>query len=241
MSHPVDVIDLSHHNPEPDFAKVKASGVIGVIHKATENTGFTDPKRASRLAKARQAGLCISTYHFLRPGNIEAQMEFYLDTVQPVKGERVCLDYEDDAMPLSQLEACVTYLWSKRPDLQITVYSGHTIKEKLGNTRNGILAQTSLWIAQYTEASSPSWPMQTWPAWSLWQHTDKASVPGISQPVDGNKFNGTAENCVKWFGPVEEVDPVPPPAEPVIISIQTPPGLEIAVFINGREYEEGIG
>jgi Glycosyl hydrolases family 25 len=36
------VVDLSHHNDVADFGKVKASGIAGIIHKATEATGFAD-------------------------------------------------------------------------------------------------------------------------------------------------------------------------------------------------------
>ena len=30
------VVDLSHHNETVDFAKMKAAGIVGVIHKATQ-------------------------------------------------------------------------------------------------------------------------------------------------------------------------------------------------------------
>src|SRR5262249_45667194 len=36
------VVDLSHHNDVADFGKVKAAGIAGIIHKATEATGFVD-------------------------------------------------------------------------------------------------------------------------------------------------------------------------------------------------------
>ena len=37
------VIDVSHHNgANIDFQKVKAAGVVGVIHKATAGTNFRD-------------------------------------------------------------------------------------------------------------------------------------------------------------------------------------------------------
>jgi GH25 family lysozyme M1 (1,4-beta-N-acetylmuramidase) len=38
MPNPV-VVDISHWNPTPDWAKLKADGTVGVIHKATEGTG----------------------------------------------------------------------------------------------------------------------------------------------------------------------------------------------------------
>src|SRR5262245_6134005 len=98
------VLDMSHYQPDPiDWARLKANGVIGIIHKATEGTGYVDNKLFSRAGAAMAAGLCWSTYHFLRPGSMKSQMDFYLSKVDPVQGERVCLDYEDSGVSLSNL------------------------------------------------------------------------------------------------------------------------------------------
>jgi lysozyme len=194
------IIDLSHHNPDPDWGAIKAAGVMGVIHKATEGTGYADPDRKRRLSAAYRAGLLLATYHFMRPGNMAAQMDFYLNTIDVSPGERIVLDHEDSGVSLSDLKSAINYIWTKRPDLQITIYSGNLIKEQLGNVSDDLLAKTSLWIAQYNN-SGPSWPKATWANWSLWQWTDKETVPGISAPVDGNKWNGTPDALQRWLTP----------------------------------------
>jgi len=66
-------IDISHHQGYPDFEQVKAAGVRGVIHKATEGTGFIDDARAENLSNAKKAGLAISTYFWLKPGDGRSQ------------------------------------------------------------------------------------------------------------------------------------------------------------------------
>jgi lysozyme len=195
------VIDLSHHNPTPDWPAIKAAGVLGVIHKATEGAGYADPDRRSRLAGAYRAGLLIATYHFLRPGDMAAQMDHYLETIDAAKGERVVLDHEDADVPLSSLLDAIDAIWNKRPDLQITIYSGNLIKQQLGNNHNPTLAKTSLWIAHYTSNPSPTWPRGTWANWSLWQWTDKEIIPGISAPVDGDRWNGTADSLKRFLSP----------------------------------------
>jgi lysozyme len=219
MADPI-VIDLSHHNPTPDWAKLKAGGVVGVIHKATEGASYVDDQLFSRAKAAMAAGLKWSTYHFLKDSDPAKQMAFYLATVDPVQGERVCIDHETDGVTLEQLKDAVQYIFDHRPDLQVTIYSGHLIKDQLPNTVDDeVLDRTSLWIAHYTSATAPTWPTGTWPEWSLWQYTDSASVAGISQKVDGDRFNGSPENCAKWFGPVSEEPqpaPQPPDEEPVV-------------------------
>jgi GH25 family lysozyme M1 (1,4-beta-N-acetylmuramidase) len=240
MTNPV-VVDLSHHNPTPNWTQLKAAGTVGVIHKATEGTSYVDDTLFSRARAAMDAGLCWSTYHFLRPGDMVAQMQHYLDTVDPREGERMCLDHEDAGVSLSDLKQAVQILLDDPRKLQVTIYSGHVIEEQLGDACDQFLAEnTSLWTCQYTSASAPSWCVATWPTWSLWQYTDRASVQGVSQPVDGNKWNGDEAGLIAWFGPAEAVAPEPEPEEPeeyypIPITITMPP--EQKLVVNGQEVE----
>jgi lysozyme len=77
------VVDLSHHNDVTDFGKVKASAIAGIIHKATEATGFIDNMYAVRRGHAVNAGLLWGAYHFLRPVSIPAQVDFFLKIAAP--------------------------------------------------------------------------------------------------------------------------------------------------------------
>lgn len=233
---PSPVIDLSHHNPTPDWPKLKQSGVLAVIMKCTENTGYADPTWPDRAQAAKSVGLMVAPYHFFKAGNVERQMDWFLANAQAPHGGRVIIDHEEKAS-LDELCRAVTYLWQQRWDLQITIYSGHTIKDQLGTTtRRNELANTSLWIAQYTSAAAPSWPKQQWAQWSLWQWTDKENVPGISAPVDGNKWNGSAEGLVRFMSPASD-QPAPAPEEDVpqvIVDITAPEGVNIRININGQ-------
>ena len=58
------VIDISHGVGVSDFAAVRRSGIIGVIHKATEGGDFVDKSYAIRQPQAEQAGLLWGAYHF---------------------------------------------------------------------------------------------------------------------------------------------------------------------------------
>ena len=206
MSNDLVIVDLSHHNTVKSFLDLKNGGVMGVIHKATEGTSFTDSKYLSRREECKEVGLLWCSYHFLRHGNVEDQIDYWLSVTTPTAGERLCIDFEHEDVTLNDLHEAVIYLESKNKNYQITVYSGHTIKEALGDRHDSVLAKTSLWIAQYREGN-PSWPVDTWPAWSLHQYSDgdvggsPRDVPGIKAPCDCNRFNGSRENCAKWMGP----------------------------------------
>lgn len=211
------VIDLSHYNTVRSFADVKRAGIVGVIHKCTEGTTWSDDKYVSRKPQAIAAGLCWLSYHFLKHGNIPQQMEWYLKNVMPVEGERVCIDFEDAACTLDDLEEAVRYLDNFGLNLQVTVYSGHLVEQFLGNGYNEILSETSLWTAQY--GSAVSWAEGTWPVWTLWQYTDQGKIAGIDGACDLNAFNGSAENCVKWMQPAGTIPEPEPKPEPEVFIV----------------------
>ena len=66
---------------------------------------------------------------------------------------------------------------------------------------------------------------------TLWQFTDSAIVPGVDGWVDGNRFNGSNENCALWFGPVEQ--PPAPVTATVRITIDAPESVNLEIVVNG--------
>lgn len=239
------VVDLSHHNTVTSFAEVKAAGIIGVIHKATEGTSFRDKTYAAREKAARAVGLEWGCYHFLKHGQAAKQMDWFLGIALPAAGSRVAIDFEDELSDLDDLHEAIRRIQTVDRSLQIAIYGGSMLKSLLGNSVDPILAPHALWLAQYT-AKQPSWPDETWPAWTLWQYTDGAVggtprvVPGIG-PCDCNTFNGSRANCKKWFNsassepltvpaPIGEVAP----AE-ILIRITAPAGIAVRLLVNGEE------
>ena len=96
------VVDISHWQENPDFAKMASEGVIGVIHKATESTGYVDDDYAPRRPKAEAAGLLWGAYHFLRPGNMEAQARHFVETAGDI--DLLAADHEDPGVSLDDLK-----------------------------------------------------------------------------------------------------------------------------------------
>jgi len=243
MAQRLDFIDISHHNGSVDFGTA-AAHVLGVIMKATEGSTYVDDKYKANRAAAEAVGLPVCTYHFLKHGNIADQMEHYLNTVRPEDGERIVIDYEDAACTIVDLIQAVSW-WQTYGGVEITVYGANKLTVDVNNgIANDVsniftLASTSLWIARYS-TTEPEIASDMWMGYSAWQYSQSGSVPGLSGDVDLNMFNGSQENCLKWFGPSSGAVPQPPePEESVVevnIDITVPPGVTVKVVLNGDEY-----
>jgi lysozyme len=198
------VVDLSHHNGQPDLQEAKVAGIVGVIQKATQGTSFTDPTFVTNRQKAMDAQVLFGAYHFGVGADGVDQADFFLKTVQPAPNELVVLDFEANpqgpSMSLEEARAFVTHVnavCGRWPGL----YSGHYLKELLGATNDPVLTNCWLWISQYgpTAVIPPAWK---W--WTMWQYTDGAA--GLEPlPVDGigacdrDTYNGAIEDLIAFW------------------------------------------
>jgi lysozyme len=210
MAKPVNVIiDVSHHQERVDFERVRASGIVGVIHKATEGFRFVDKKYAERQQRALDAGLLWGAYHFGVGGDGSDQADHFLETVAPTLATLLVLDYEPNfsgpSMALDQAREFVSHI-NDQVGRFPGFYSGHLIKEQLGavQTPDPVLSQCFLWIAQYRGQKPINIP-PTFPTWTLWQYTDGVHgeephrVDGVGL-CDRDMFNGSLANLRKLWG-----------------------------------------
>lgn len=193
------IIDLSHFNTVSSFATVKAAGIQGVIHKVTQGTGYTDPTYAERKPAAIAAGLRWGAYHFGTGSDPVAQAKYFLNAVgggQPIPPSTLLvLDFESNSggtsMTVQQARDFVTYV-HQQTGRWPGFYSGATIRDALGNTKDPVLGQCWLWVAQYADAPQVQ---ASWQSWTLWQYTDGTNGPqphtvnGVSQ-CDRDTFSG---------------------------------------------------
>lgn len=222
------VIDISHWQTAVSFDEVAASGILGVIAKATEGQEYADPTYAERRKEAEGCGLLWGAYHFLRPGDMQAQADRFLSVAQPDETILLAADHEDVGVSLDDLKAFLTAVRELSGHVPV-LYSGSVIKQQLGDLRDAELAQYPLWLAQYGDR--PTWPDATWPSWFLWQYTGTGSCDGIEGDVDLSCYEGAEDLMLAWSGLVPE----PMPAEQVVaIDITAPSGVVVALTINGQ-------
>ena len=199
------VVDLSHHNGNVQLTGVKDAGILGIIHKATQGTQYTDPQYQINRGKAQATGLYWGAYHFGTGSDGVAQAEYFLKVVQPGSQDLLVLDLEANgqgpSMSLEEARAFVSHL-NEQTGRWPGLYSGHYIKELLGTTQDPVLSNCWFWLSQYgpTAVVPPNWD-----DWTLWQYTDGGlgpdpqDVPGIGR-CDRDKFNGDAAGLAKLWG-----------------------------------------
>jgi lysozyme len=223
------VLDLSHHNTVTDWEAIRASGIVGVIHKATEGSSYVDDQYASRRTAARNAGLLWGAYHFLRPGDMVAQAEHFLEQAYDRDDVLLAADHEDAGVSLDDLKQWLEHVHTMT-GRRAVIYSGHVLKEQSVDY-DAELAEYDLWLAHYS--SAPSWP-PTWDEPWLWQYTDHESCPGVTGNVDGDSYAGSADELrAAWAGQAAPPAPAPtPPARKTItisIAITMPADATVEV------------
>lgn len=210
MAIPINVvIDISHHQENVDFERVRADGIVGVVHKASEGLTFTDKVYAERRARARDAGLLWGAYHFGVGADGSDQADAFLRAAEPDDETLLVLDYEPNphglTMTLNQAREFVEHVsivTGRYPGL----YAGYMIKEQLGGTAaiDPVLSKCFLWIAQYGPPRPLNIPA-TFGTWTIWQYTDGVhgvgpySVDGVGR-CDRDRFNGSLKQLKKLWG-----------------------------------------
>ena len=199
------VIDLSHYNNVSSFNAIKADGIVGIIHKATEGVIFTDPEYQMRRGQALAAGLWWGAYHFGTGADGVAQAEHFLSVVNPGPNDLLALDWEQNttgpSMTIAEAEQFVTQVEAatgRWPGL----YGGSYVKQLVGESQNPTLANCWFWLSEYGPvAHVPA----CWPTWTMWQYTDGVvgpephSVAGVGN-CDRDQYNGETDGLTRLWG-----------------------------------------
>lgn len=182
-------LDISAHNGEIDFERVKAQGFDFVVAKATEGATFRDRRFVDNIRRARKAGLRVGAYHFFRfdtPGYMQG-----LNFAAAVEGRDLDLplviDLEEWTNPTAQATPLVINRLTEMLDhLEQRGYKVMLYTNKNGYNRflRSLPRSYPLWICSLGEEPELS-------GWTLWQATHSGRVDGVDHPVDINAFAGS--------------------------------------------------
>ena len=188
-------LDVSHYQGDIDWAKLKAENndfpMQFVFIRATAGID-RDSEFRDNWKAAKTHGYLRGAYHYYRPDeNSLKQADNFIENVKLSKGDLPpVLDIEK--IPNRQ---CMDSLrsglrrWLNKVEnhygMKPIIYSGESfytdyLKEEFAGYK--------LWIANYSFFED-----EIKKDWLIWQFTDKATVNGITGPVDVNIYNGNIE------------------------------------------------
>jgi lysozyme len=187
--YPIRGIDVSHHQGNIDWKRVRAGGVHFAYIKATEGADFTDAKFPDNWRESGSVGIVHGAYHFFTLGTSgQSQAANFI--------ARVPID-ESALAPAIDLEFS-GYNLNRRPSSdefqrELSIFwdaiVGHYGKVPVVYTASDFQKQylsampiERLWIREVILVPTSGW--------TFWQFTPRARVAGISGFVDMNVFRG---------------------------------------------------
>ncbi|MEU6594221.1 glycoside hydrolase family 25 protein [Streptomyces sp. NPDC046881] len=166
-------------------------GLSFAFVKATEGRSYVNPRLTAQTKTARDAGLVVGFYHFLWPGDLTAQAEYFLRHAPDRAGDILAVDWETtgDGTHASNAEKdrFLRKLKELRPHNRVVLYCNRHFWLDLDTTS---YAGDGLWIADYVTAGKPRIKAK----WRFHQYT--------SEPHDKDVANFASKAALKeWATP----------------------------------------
>lgn len=244
-------IDVSRWQGAIDWARVAAAGIRFAFIKASEGSGWRDPRYAANAAGAAAAGVLFGPYHYAKNGiDPDAQAAHFAAVAGDSYTLPPVLDFEDsgpvDAGAMRRLCEAVTARMG-RPIIYTAAWWWN--RARLGGAQPWAAAYP-LWAADYAGAIAVP---TDWPTWTIHQYTSTGRVDGVAGNCDRNHFPGTVAELAAlraptgdpvaaaaraWFDEHQAIFPAPGNALPDAV---TGAGLDMytgegRLVVAGREY-----
>jgi len=190
---------------QPTYKPVKGDAFIFV--KATEGSTWKSNTHDAQVAAARKAGKVVGHYHWIWPGNIDRQIEWFAKNAKVQPGDVIIVDWENSAknglVSVKDKDAMLKGLKKKFPKNRVLLYT-YTFYGPFAKVNQKTYVADGLWIADY-RTSVPKVD------WLFWQYTDK--------PIDKNHAQFKDVEALKTWAafstaPVLKPESKPAPASP---------------------------
>ncbi|GHJ36161.1 GH25 family lysozyme [Streptomyces sp. TS71-3] len=144
-------IDVSSYQTSFD-----TDGLAFVFVKATEGRSYINPKQSEQAKRARDAGCVVGFYHFLWPGNIKAQAEYFVEKCASVEEDLLAADWEytgeGTAASNAEKDSFIREVKRLRPQHRVMLYCNRDFWLNHDTTS---YAGDGLWIADHVDAGKP--------------------------------------------------------------------------------------
>ena len=188
-------IDVSHHQKNIDWAKVKETGIECVMIKATQGLVEDNLWKTNR-DRARQQGLLVIPYTFLTTAVTPAeQAEFFIRTAGLAAGMPAALDWEGEGAPdaafVERIGLAVFEVTRRDP----LGYWGIFPPAR----PTALMKRWPRWIPRYgANDGNPDIHHRPTEPWLFWQYTSNQEIDGISGTIDASLFAGSETELKAW-------------------------------------------
>ena len=184
-------IDVSNHNGNINWSKVKADGVEVVYIKATEGTTYQDPWLNIHYAGAKGVEIQTGFYHFLvGTSQPESQAHNFYNQIKDKKNDLLpCLDIETTGYNVADYTLRFLKKFKELSGMSMVIYTGAYFSRD--NLPLEIKQNYPLWLAHYGVEPWKS-NLVTLAGFTILaghQYTEKGHINGINTNVDMNVFN----------------------------------------------------
>ncbi|KZT37549.1 glycoside hydrolase family 25 protein [Sistotremastrum suecicum HHB10207 ss-3] len=201
-------IDVSDFQTNVNWATVKANGIQFAYVKATEGTTFISNQFAQQYNGAFNQGIIRGAYHFAHPDTSTgaAQASFFVAhgggwsadgltlpgtlDIETNPNGATCYGLSTSAM-VSWISSFVNEYHSLTTRFPV-IYTTTSWWNQCTGSSTAFAANSPLWIAHFTTASSPGALPAGWSVFTFWQFADSGTNPG-----DADTFNGAFSQLQK--------------------------------------------
>jgi lysozyme len=220
-----EVIDVSHHNGAIDWPAVAGAGIALAFIKATQGTGFVDPKFDDNRRAAAAAGVLVVPYHFLDAAEPARQAVHFLDATGLQPGQPAMIDWETAVPLLSVVTLGRAIIERCRRDP--VVYHGFAQLQHA----DANLSRWPLMLPEYPRGNTsgryrtlvkrvprlPPGRVASWEGgqrpYDFHQYTPAGHVTGIATPVDRSIWVGSRAELEAWYAAATQPTATAPAAQ----------------------------
>ncbi|MET4925327.1 glycoside hydrolase family 25 protein, partial [Streptomyces sp. PSRA5] len=164
-------------------------GLQFAVVKATEGTSYLNPRMKAQASHAREAGLVVGFYHFLRPGSVTAQAKYFVEQAAEQAGDPLFADWEDADVSCASKDAFLAEVQRLRgADHRVGLYCNRDFWLNRDTTSE---AGDALWIADYVTAGKP----RIRAAWKFHQYTDTPLDTNVGRFADAAALRKWADGA----------------------------------------------
>lgn len=201
--YPIVGIDISSHNGDIDFYKVKNDDFSFVIIKASEGEDVLDSLFTTNYNRAKANGLKVGAYHYFRKNTdginqaknfVEAVGWRKLDLPLVIDVEDEINDNVSDDITLKNLNFMIDNLQSR--GFKVMIYTNGNGYKKYVKDRQ-LINVNNLWLCSFKKPNDIAHiPHQ------LQQFSHHGRVNGVDGDVDLDVFNGNEKQWELWLSKV---------------------------------------